>query len=100
MKTRTVSSEVTFNRPFSIGAAGAELPAGSYKIDTDEERKGGLSLSRYRPVRVVMHLVADAGDPEKNKTLIVAPVDLDAALKEDKQTAKPKAVSVSAGYTR
>lgn len=99
MKTRTVSSEVTFSYPFVIGNNAEKLPAGTYKLDSDEEKKGRLLFSGYQCVRIVMHLPAQIGDQPENRSLTITPSELNSALKRDERASEPKVASVSSGYT-
>lgn len=98
MKTRTIPTEVTFKRPFSLGGDSEEFPAGTYKIKSEEERDGLPMLSRYHRVGVTMQISSESGDPDR--ILNVTPQDLEDALKKDKKPAKAKAVSVSDSYTK
>jgi hypothetical protein len=85
MQCRTTESIVTFRRPFSIGSALTNQPAGSYRAVNEEERLEGLSLTAYRAVSTTLQLPA-IGIPSMTKQyLSVSGEDLRAALDLDLQ---------------
>lgn len=83
MTIRTRKETVTFRRPFELSAFDDALPAGSYIVETDEERLEGVSFPAYRRVLAVIHLHAKPGHPGRTQTLTVDPNELDEALKRD-----------------
>ena len=50
MTTRSNRTTVTFQHPVSLGGVDGLLPAGSYTIETEEERIEMLSFEAYRRV--------------------------------------------------
>ena len=50
MTTRTTETTVTFRRFHAGGARGAQ-PAGTYRVETDEERLEGLSFDAFQGSR-------------------------------------------------
>jgi len=82
MATRTSSKTVTFMRPFRLSAMDREQPAGSYTIETDEERLETRSLPAYRRLATFIRLPLRAGAPG-SEVIIIDPTELDAALARD-----------------
>ncbi len=83
MIERTSKSTVTFRRPFVLGGFDKVLPAGTYKVETDEELLEGLSFSAYRRVLSTIHLQAMSGRPGVTQVLTIDPRELDAAVQRD-----------------
>jgi hypothetical protein len=83
MTLRTTTKTVTFRRPFILGGFDEVLPAGAYKVETDEELLEGLSFPAYRRTLTVIHLHPRPGHPGLMQTLTIDPSELDAALKRD-----------------
>ena len=84
MATRTVRKIVTFSNPFSLKGVGRILPAGNYKIITDEEMIEGLSFPVYRRIATMILVPTIMSGIEM---LSVDPVDLAEARKRDLQSA-------------
>lgn len=84
MTTRTSEATVTFRRPFRLAGFGEALPAGSYRVETDEELLEGLSFPAYRRVLTVLHLETAAGRVAGGGALTVDPAELEAALARDR----------------
>lgn len=84
MTIRTIQTTVTFMRPFVLAGLGEEQPAGTYGIETDEERLEGLSFSAYRRVQTLIHLHPKTGNPSLTQTMRIDPEALDAALQRDR----------------
>lgn len=61
MTARTSREIVTFTRPFFLSGIGEVQPAGSYRVETEEEEIPGLSFSAYRRVATLMILPARPG---------------------------------------
>lgn len=55
---RTTETMVTFRRPFMLAAVGAEQPAGTYRVETEEEQIPGLSFTAFRRTATLLHLPA------------------------------------------
>lgn len=89
METRTRTESVTFVRPFVIPGVDAHLPAGTYRIETDEERIMGISFAAFRRVQIRIQLPSDPRRPGIAETLIVDPNDFDAALARDPDPSIP-----------
>ena len=56
MTLRTTSRTITFARPFSLDGLEETQPAGSYRVQTDEEPIEGLSFLAFRRVATVIFL--------------------------------------------
>jgi len=85
MSTRTREKTWTFSKPFTLKSVGRELPAGSYRVATDEELIEGLSFPVYR--RVATMIFAPARNRASLEMLSVDPEDLQAA--QDRDAAAP-----------
>ena len=83
MTMRTTEKTITFNKPFTLAGIGEVLPAGAYRVETDEELLQGISFHAYRLVQTLIHLPAKSGNRGLARTLTIDPKDLDAALKRD-----------------
>lgn len=86
MTRRTSETTVTFGRPFRLPGFDEPLPAGSYRVETDEEPIEGLSFTAYRRVLTVLHL--------RDGALTVDPAALEAALERDRAGAAGPAGSL------
>ena len=82
MITETRSTTVTFKAPFTLPGLDRNYPAGSYRVDTDEERLD-VSFAAHRHVATVIMLSSGA----MTQAWLVNPRDLEAALASD--AAKP-----------
>ncbi len=88
MTTRTVSKILTFKHPFQIGVSEEMQPAGSYKVDTDEELIEGLSFVSYRRVLMVIHLHSKSKIKSLTRALTITAKELEAALCQDNEKNK------------
>jgi hypothetical protein len=91
MTTRTRKKTVTFRRPFVLGGFDEQLPAGAYRVETDEELLEGISFAAYRRVLTLIHLHAKPGQQGLTQTLTIDPNELDAALERDQATSERSA---------
>jgi hypothetical protein len=98
MAMRTTQSIAVFNDAFSLGGIDGELPAGSYRIETEEELIEGLSFVAFRRVETTIALPAIGSAGLKRQVLAIDPLDLAAAKDRDATrsqatpgTARPKA---------
>jgi len=92
MATRTSRKNVTFSNPFSLKGVGRILPAGNYKVITDEEMIEGLSFPVYRRIATMMLVPTTMSGIEM---LSVDPVDLAEARKRDLPSAVCQSNSVA-----
>ena len=79
MPTRTSHSHITFRRPFRLAGMDATAPAGSYKVDMEEERLDTLTVEAWRQTAVIMQITT-AGITEH---VAVDPQELRDALSRD-----------------
>jgi hypothetical protein len=76
MTTRTISKTVTFAQPFLLKGIDRILPAGDYRVATDEELIEGLSFPVYRRVSTMIFVPAQSAssiemvaiDPQELRT--------------------------------
>lgn len=71
----------TFRKPFVLKGIGRELPAGRYRVTTDEELIEGLSFPAYR--RVSTFIFVPGRTRGSFEMLPVEPADLQAAQVRD-----------------
>ena len=93
MTTRTRDKTWTFAGPFALKGVDRLLPAGSYRVATDEELIEGLSFPVYRRIATTIFAPARSGSLEM---LSIDPADLQAARERDvaaqaEAAGKPKA---------
>ena len=60
MLTRTREKTWTFSKPFMLKGVDRELPAGSYRVTTDEALVEGLSFAAYRRISTMIFIPAQA----------------------------------------
>ena len=58
MTARTLSKTVAFTKPFLLKGVDRILPAGDYRVVTDEELIEGLSFPVYRRISTMIHTSA------------------------------------------
>jgi hypothetical protein len=83
MNLRTTSRTITFARPFSLDGMDEIQPAGSYRVQTDEEPIEGLSFLAFRRVATMIFLPLRHGGTGSFQAIPVTPEVLDAALARD-----------------
>ena len=84
MTTRTSSKIVIFDKPFSLkGVVDQTVPAGNYRVDTDEELLEGVSFVAYRRVSTVMFLPVKSRRGSSVEMVTIDPLDLQAAHERD-----------------
>jgi hypothetical protein len=83
MTVRTSCTTVTFTRPFFLGGIDAEQPAGTYKIETDEEPLEGLSFLAYRRVSTTIFLPSLPDGVVSGRVVPIDPSELEAAQARD-----------------
>ena len=71
----------TFNKAFVLNGVGRPLPAGSYRVVTDEELIEGLSFPAYR--RVATMIFAPGATRASLEMFRIDPDDLQAAQERD-----------------
>jgi hypothetical protein len=83
MTTRTSRKTLTFSGPFSLKGVDHELPAGDYRVVTDEELIEGLSFPVYRRIPTMIFVPAQSHRASSVEMVTVDPLDLQAALELD-----------------
>jgi hypothetical protein len=81
MTIRTTRKMVTFVRPFMLKGVDRILPAGNYRVLTDEELIEELSFPVYR--RVSTMIVVPTGSASSVEMVKVDPQDLQMAQERD-----------------
>jgi hypothetical protein len=82
---RSISKDVVFNRPFLLKGIDRTLPAGSYRVVTDEELIEGISFPVYRRVATMIFVPAPSPARSSIEMATIDPRDLQAALDRDAQ---------------
>jgi len=81
MIARSLSETIVFSKPFLLKGVDRMLPAGDYRVVTDEELIEGLSFPVYRRVSTMIFVPAQASSVEM---VSIDPLDLQAAQDRDK----------------
>jgi hypothetical protein len=82
MTMRTSSKTVTFAFPFLLKGVDRVLPAGDYRVVTDEELIEGLSFPVYRRVSTMIFVPAQSYQTAV-EMVTVDPLELEAAQDRD-----------------
>jgi len=80
--TRSHSKSVVFSRPFELKGVDRVLPAGDYRVVTDEELVEELSFPVYRRVSTMMFVPGKSASSVE--MVAIDPQDLLAALRRDR----------------
>ena len=84
---RTSTKTVTFVQPFVLGGLDGVQPAGTYVVETDEERLPTVSLTAYRRSATWLRLPRRRDGAESpagfSQTAAIDPAELDLALGRD-----------------
>lgn len=83
MSARSLGKTVTFNKPFLLKGVDRLLPAGDYRVVTDEELIEGLSFSVYRRVATMIFVPAQSHRASSVEMVSIDPLDLKAAQDRD-----------------
>jgi hypothetical protein len=84
MSTRTIQTTVTFHRPFTLSSVEGHQPAGTYRLETEEEQLDGLSFSAFRRMTMLLFLPAEPTLPGATRHVVqVDPKELSEALLAD-----------------
>jgi hypothetical protein len=79
---RTTDTTVVFQRPFALRGVERSLPAGTYRVITDETPIEGVSFLAYRRISTVM-LVPGGVSGQSIEMVEVDPTDLENARLRD-----------------
>jgi hypothetical protein len=91
MLTRTRDKTWAFRRPFTLKGVDRPLPAGEYRVSTDEELIEGLSFPVYRRVATMIFVRGPNGT--SLEMLTIDPIELQAAHERDAADAASKPVA-------
>lgn len=80
---RTTERTLVFKHPFHLESLDRTLPAGSYRVATDEELIEGLSFPVYRRVATWIFVPARANPPSSTEMAPIDPAELAAAKDGD-----------------
>ena len=83
MSTRSIERTLTFRRPFSLSAIDGPLPAGRYRVITEEDLLEGLSFAAWQRVRTLLFLPADSLPGKAHEVVPIDVNELEAALAAD-----------------
>jgi hypothetical protein len=83
MIARSLDKSVVFNRPFLLKGIDRTLPAGTYRVVTDEELIEGISFPVYRRVATMIFVPAPTQGTSSIEMVTIDPLDLKAALNRD-----------------
>jgi hypothetical protein len=81
MTTRSHSKSVVFSRPFELKGVDRVLPAGDYRVVTDEELVEELSFPVYRRLSTMMFVPGKSASSVE--MVAIDPQDLLSALQRD-----------------
>jgi hypothetical protein len=82
MIARALNKTVVFSKPFLLKGVDRLLPAGDYRVVTDEELIQGLSFPVYRRVSTMIFVPATQG-ASAIEMVTIDPLDLRGALDRD-----------------
>lgn len=85
MTTRTIRSIAVFNSAFNLGGIDGKLPAGSYRIESEEELIESVSFVAFRRVETTIELPAIGSVSLKRQVVAIDPLDLAMAQERDTQ---------------
>lgn len=83
MTTRTRRKLMTFTEPFLLRAIDSVQPAGTYKVDVDEELIDGLSFLAYRRTATWIHLPSEETRTGCRQMILVQPSELETGSPSD-----------------
>jgi hypothetical protein len=83
MLTRTTDKTVVFSNPFTLKGVDRILPAGDYRVVTDEELIEGLSFPVYRRVSTAIFVPGQSQQASSIEMVTIDPADLKAAQDRD-----------------
>jgi hypothetical protein len=97
MSIRTSARTVTFTRPFSLKGVDRVLPAGDYRVLTDEELIEGLSFPVYRRIATMIFVPGQFHRSVSVELRTIDPVDLGAAEERDAKAQGPELDAAAPG---
>lgn len=86
MSSRSTSLSLTFASPFRIPGLDGSQPAGTYRVDLDEETIEEVSRLVWRRTASFIHLPAVGTASTVTQMVPIAPSALDALIERDRTT--------------
>ena len=86
MTPRSHSKSVVFSHPFELKGVDRILPAGDYRVVTDEELIEELSFPVYRRISTMIFLPGQGRQASSLEMVTIDPRDLEAAQDRDRAT--------------
>ena len=83
MSTRTIETTVTFTKPFTLSSVDGPQPAGTYRLETEEEQIEGVSFNAFRRMTMSLFLPANPAPGATRHVVQVDPRELSEALLSD-----------------
>ena len=99
MHERTLRKSVTFLHPFSLAGIDEKLEAGTYVVETLEERIEGLSFIAFRRVATTITTACTGYGQATRQVVTIDPLDLELAQKLDAEIER-SIKSLADGATR
>ncbi|NBC19867.1 MAG: hypothetical protein GVY06_02275 [Alphaproteobacteria bacterium] len=87
MPNRITKKLVTFRKPFALTSHDEVWPAGDYTIETEEAPLEGLTFVAYRRIETIMVVRPATGKKGVAQFITIDPLELDAALLDDRNGA-------------
>lgn len=97
MIARSLNETVVFGKPFLLKGIDRMLPAGDYRVVTDEELIEGISFPVYRRVSTMIFVPAPTHEASSIEMVTIDPLDLRAALERDAALERPAPKDVDQG---
>jgi hypothetical protein len=91
LTARTNRQTVTFAHPFLLKGVDRVLPAGDYKVATDEELVQELSFPVYRRIATMIFVPAESHQASSVEMVAIDPRDLQEAQDRDAATQPDRA---------
>jgi hypothetical protein len=86
MAIRSRSKSVVFSHPFELKGVDRILPAGDYRVMTDEELIEELSFPAYRRISTMIFVPGQGRQASSLEMVTIDPRDLEAAQDQDGAT--------------
>ena len=83
MSTRTTHTSVTFRRPFTLSSVDGLQPAGTYRLETDEEQIEDISFNPSCRMTMTLFLPAHPAPSATRHVVRIDPNELAEALLAD-----------------
>jgi hypothetical protein len=83
MATRSHAKSVVFSHPFELKGVDRVLPAGDYRVVTDEVLIEELSFPAYRRVATLIFVPAETRHASSVEMVAIDPQELEAAQERD-----------------